>query len=59
MKQEDLANQGLLQQLRMGKFGESLAKQGFAQDMLEAKRRGQLARDQIYADYTPLLKGLA
>ena len=59
MRQEDLANQGLLQQLRMGKFGESLANQGFAQDMLEAKRRGQLARDQIYTDHTPLLRGLS
>ena len=58
LKSEDLANQGLLQQLRMSGFGEDLARQGFEQDMIEAKRRGQLGLDSIFNDFTPLLRGL-
>ena len=52
MKSEDLANQGLLQQLRMSGFGEDLARQGFEQDMIEAKRRGQLGLDSIFNDFS-------
>lgn len=58
MKSEDLMNKNLLQQLKMTRTGESLANQGFEQNLIEAKRRGQLGRDSIYNDFTPLLGGL-
>jgi hypothetical protein len=58
MKSEDVSNQGLLQQLRMGRFAEGLAQEGFAEDLSQARRRGQLQLDSIYNDYSPLLRGL-
>lgn len=58
MKQEQLANTGLLEQLRSNAASERLAKRGWQQDLYETLMRGQLGLDSMYLDKTPLIDAL-
>lgn len=58
MRSEQASNAGLLENLRNTEAMERLARQGWRQDLNEARRRGQFGLDQIQLDYTPLLSGL-
>lgn len=58
MKQEQLANAGLLEQLRSNSSAERLAKQGWQQDLYETLMRGQMGLDSMYLDKTPLIDAL-
>lgn len=58
MRNEQLSNAGLLENLRNTDVMERLARQGWRQDMNAARRRGQFGLDQLQLDYTPLLSGL-
>jgi len=58
MRSEQVGNAGLLENLRVAANRESIAKQGWQQDMKEAIRRGQFSMDSIYLDKTPLLDSL-
>jgi hypothetical protein len=58
MRSEQVGNAGLLESLRVAGNRERIAKQGWQQDMAEARRRGQLGLDSIYVDRTPLIGSL-
>lgn len=58
MRGEQVANAGLLENLRSNTVRERLAKQGWQQDLYEAMRRGQFGLDSIYLDKTPLIDAL-
>lgn len=58
MRGEQVANEGLLNNLRHQTAMEQLAKRGWGQDQSEARRRGRLGLDSIYLDASPLLQGL-
>lgn len=58
MRGEQIQNQGLLNSLVNSRRGENLAMRGYAQNLEEARRRGQLGLDQIYLDRTPLFQSL-
>jgi hypothetical protein len=58
MRNEQLSNAGLLDNLRNNEAMERLAQQGRRQDLNETRRRGQFGLDQIQLDYTPLLGSL-
>lgn len=58
MRNEEIANKGLLANLGVAQASADLTRQGYAQDLLEARRRGQLGLDQIYVDKTPLFAGM-
>lgn len=50
MRREELGNQRLLENLRSNKLNERLARQGWAQNVYEAMRRGQFDLDGIRPD---------
>lgn len=58
MRNEQLANQGLLEGLRNSQAMAQLANQQRGQQLYEAYRNGQFGLDQQQLDYTPLLQGL-
>lgn len=58
MRGEQIANAGLLENLRAAGVREQLAKRGWQQDMNEAVRRGRFSLDSIYLDRTPLVDSL-
>lgn len=58
MRGEQLANAGLLENLRAAKVRERTAGQGWQQDLFEAMRRGQFGMDSIQLDTSPLIDSL-
>lgn len=58
MRGEDIASQGLLEGLRNMRSMGNITRQGFDQDLYEARKRGQFGLDSIYLDRTPLLGAL-
>lgn len=58
MRNEQIANAGLLEGLRNNDAMERLAGRNVQQDMYEAYRRGQFGLDQQQLDWTPLLSKL-
>jgi hypothetical protein len=55
---ERMLASGLLENLRNQSAMGRLGKQGFGQDLDEARRRGQFGLDQQYLDISPLLGAL-
>lgn len=55
---ERLNTEGLLESLRSSQASERMARQGWAQDLYEAVRRGQFGLDQMRLDMSPLWQRL-
>jgi hypothetical protein len=58
MQQEKIGNGGLLENLRNQNALARTQRQGYAQDMYEANRRGQFGMDQIAPNYSPIWDSL-
>jgi hypothetical protein len=58
MRSEQLANAGLLENLRSANAMQGISNRGRQQDLFEAIRRGQFGLDSIYLDRSPLIDSL-
>lgn len=59
MRNEQLSNAGLLENLRSSSAMERLSREGWRQNMYEAMRRGQFQLDSLQPDYGPLYQSFA